>query len=412
MQSYSRAKWACYVGNITQAVTCNVPPLLFLTFHSLYGISYSLLGLLVLVFFFSQLAIDFAFSFFSHKFNIQKTVRFMPILAVVGLALYAILPMLFSNYTYLGLVIGTIVFAVSSGLAEVLVSPTIAAIPSDNPEREMSKLHSIYAWGAVGVILVGTLFLLFFEATSWPYLILLCTLPPLVCAILFCTSKLPPMETPEKVSGVVEHLKKKELWLCFLAIFLGGASECTMAQWSSSYLEKAIGLPKIWGDVFGVALFSMALGLGRTLYAKYGKNAEKILFLGAIGATACYLTAALTNIAILGLVACAFTGFCVSMLWPGSLIIASERIPTGGVFLYAMMAAGGDLGASAGPQLVGVITDGIAASTGGVNLASTLGITVEQLGMKCGMLLGMLFPLVAIFLYLHLLRTRKKKTLS
>ena len=412
MQSYSRAKWACYVGNITQAVTCNVPPLLFLTFHSLYGISYSLLGLLVLVFFFSQLAIDFAFSFFSHKFNIQKTVRFMPILAVVGLGLYAILPMLFSNYTYLGLVIGTIIFAVSSGLAEVLVSPTIAAIPSDNPEREMSKLHSIYAWGAVGVILVGTLFLLFFEATSWPYLILLCTLPPLVCAILFCTSKLPPMETPEKVSGVLEHLKKKELWLCFLAIFLGGASECTMAQWSSSYLEKAIGLPKIWGDVFGVALFSMALGLGRTLYAKYGKNAEKILFLGAIGATACYLTAALTNIAILGLVACAFTGFCVSMLWPGSLIIASERIPTGGVFLYAMMAAGGDLGASAGPQLVGVITDGIAASTGGVNLASTLGITVEQLGMKCGMLLGMLFPLVAIFLYLHLLRTRKNKTLS
>lgn len=412
MQSYSRAKWACYVGNITQAVTCNVPPLLFLTFHSLYGISYSLLGLLVLVFFFSQLAIDFAFSFFSHKFNIQKTVRFMPILAVVGLGLYAILPMLFSDYAYLGLVIGTIVFAVSSGLAEVLVSPTIAAIPSDNPEREMSKLHSIYAWGAVGVILVGTLFLLFFEATSWPYLILLCTLPPLVCAILFCTSKLPPMETPEKVSGVLEHLKKKELWLCFLAIFLGGASECTMAQWSSSYLEKAIGLPKIWGDVFGVALFSMALGLGRTLYAKYGKNAEKILFLGAIGATACYLTAALTNIAILGLVACAFTGFCVSMLWPGSLIIASERIPTGGVFLYAMMAAGGDLGASAGPQLVGVITDGIAASTGGVNLASTLGITVDQLGMKCGMLLGMLFPLVAIFLYLHLLRTRKNKTLS
>ena len=411
MQSYSRAKWACYVGNITQAVTCNVPPLLFLTFHSLYGISYSLLGLLVLVFFFSQLTIDFVFSFFSHKFNIQKTVRFMPILAVIGLCLYAILPSIFPNHAYLGLVVGTIVFATSSGLAEVLISPTIAAIPSDNPEREMSKLHSIYAWGAVGVILVGTLFLLFFDSTSWPYLILLCTLPPLVCAILFCTSKLPSMETPEKVSGVLEHLKKKELWLCFLAIFLGGASECTMAQWSSSYLEKAIGLPKIWGDVFGVALFSMALGLGRTLYAKYGKNAEKILFLGAIGATACYLTAALTNVAVLGLVACAFTGFCVSMLWPGSLIIASERIPTGGVFLYAMMAAGGDLGASAGPQLVGVITDGIAASTGGVNLASSLGITVEQLGMKCGMLLGMLFPLVAIFLYLHLLRTRKNKTI-
>ena len=409
MHNYNRAKWACYVGNITQAVTCNVPPLLFITFHSLYEISYSLLGLLVLVFFFSQLGIDLIFSFFSHKFNIRKTVCAMPVLAVIGLTMYALIPLFFPNIAYLGLVLGTIIFAVSSGLAEVLVSPIVAAIPSENPEREMSKLHSIYAWGAVGVILVGTLFLLLFNASNWHYLILLCTLSPLVCAVLFFTSKLPPMDTPEKMSGVLEHLKKKELWLCVLAIFLGGASECTMAQWSSSYLEQALGIPKIWGDVFGVALFSMALGLGRTLYAKYGKNAEKILFLGAIGATACYLTAALTNLPLLGLFACAFTGLCVSMLWPGSLIIASERIPTGGVFLYAMMAAGGDLGASAGPQLVGVITDGIAASTAGTNLAQTLGITVEQLGMKCGMLIGMLFPLVAIFLYLHLLRTRKKK---
>ncbi len=407
--NYTRAKWACYVGNITQAITGNIPPLLFITFHNLYNISYTLLGLLVLVFFFSQLGIDLVFSFFAHKFNIRKTVCLMPVLAIVGLVLYALLPMAFPDYTYLGLVVGTIVFAVSSGLAEVLVSPTIAAIPSDNPEREMSKLHSIYAWGVVGAVLFGTVFLLIFKAVSWHYLVLLCALVPLTCAILFFTSEIPPMETPQKVEGIVEHLKMKELWLCFLAIFLGGASECTMAQWSSSYLEQALNIPKIWGDVFGVALFGLALGLGRTLYSKYGKNAEKILFLGAIGATACYLTAALTNIALLGLIACGLTGFCVSMLWPGSLIIASDRIPTGGVFLYAMMAAGGDLGASAGPQLVGVITDGIAASSGGINLAQTLGITVEQLGMKCGMLIGMLFPLMGIFLYLHLLRTRKKK---
>ena len=408
-QSYSRAKWACYVGNITQAITCNIPPLLFITFHNLYSISYTLLGLLVLVFFFSQLSIDLVFSFFAHKFNIPKTVCLMPVLAIVGLALYALLPKFFPDYAYLGLVIGTIIFAVSSGLAEVLVSPTIAAIPSDNPEREMSKLHSIYAWGVVGAVLFGTVFLLIFKAVNWHYLILLCALVPLICAILFFTSEIPPMETPQKAEGILEHLKMKELWLCFLAIFLGGASECTMAQWSSSYLEQAMNIPKIWGDIFGVALFGLTLGLGRTLYAKYGKNAEKILFFGAIGATACYLTAALTNIPLLGLIACGLTGLCVSMLWPGSLIIASERIPTGGVFLYAMMAAGGDLGASAGPQLVGVITDGIAASKGGVSLAQSLGITVEQLGMKCGMLIGMLFPLMGIFLYLHLLRTRKKK---
>ena len=225
--SFKRAKWACYIGNVTQAVTGNVPPLLFITFHKLYGISYSLLGLLVLVFFFSQLAIDLIFSFFSHKFNIRKTVCMMPIFAMVGLVIYALFPMFLPDYTYIGLVIGTIIFAVSSGLAEVLVSPLVAAIPSDNPEREMSKLHAIYAWGVVGIVLFSTIFLLLFQSESWHYLVLICTLLPLVCAILFFTSEIPPMETPQKVSGVLEHLKKKELWLCVLAIFLGGATECT-----------------------------------------------------------------------------------------------------------------------------------------------------------------------------------------
>ena len=228
--SYKRAKWACYVGNITQAVTCNMPALLFITFHKLYGISYSLLGLLVLVFFISQLFIDLIFSFFSYKFNIRTTVCLTPVLAIVGLSLYALLPMFFEEYAYIGLIIGTLVFAMSAGLAEVLISPIIAAIPSENPDAEMSKLHSIYAWGAVGVILFGTTFLLLFQSTSWHYLVLLCALPSLVCAILFFTCKLPPMDTPEKISGVLEHLKKKELWLCVFAIFLGvfnnGDAEC------------------------------------------------------------------------------------------------------------------------------------------------------------------------------------------
>ncbi len=58
----------------------------------------------------------------------------------------------------MGLVIGTVIFSASSELAEVLISPVIAAIPSDNPEREMSKLHSIYAWGVVGIVIVSTSF--------------------------------------------------------------------------------------------------------------------------------------------------------------------------------------------------------------------------------------------------------------
>lgn len=407
--NYQRVKFGCYATNISMSVVGNLSPVLFITFRQLYGISYSLLGLLVLVNFFTQLTIDLIFSFFSHKFNIPKTVKFTPVITILGLLIYALYPFMFPNSVYLGLVLGTIVFSCSSGLSEVLISPTIAAIPSENPEREMSKLHSIYAWGVVAVVLVSTLFLLFIGQEYWQWLALGFILIPLIAFCLFAGSKLPAMATPERVSGAVAFLKDKKLWLCFFAIFLGGAAECTMAQWSSGYLEQALRIPKVWGDIFGVALFALALGLGRSMYAKYGKHIEKILFLGAIGASICYFACAVVDIPLIGLLACALTGFCVSMLWPGCLIVASDKFPQGGVFIYAMMAAGGDMGASVGPQLVGVVADGVIASQTGGEVATRLGLTAEQLGMKVGMLVGMLFPLVGIFLFLALWRAKKKE---
>ncbi|MBQ8374081.1 MAG: MFS transporter [Clostridia bacterium] len=406
--NFKRVKFACYTANVTMSIIGNLSPLLFITFRSLYGISYSLLGLLVLVNFFTQLSIDLIFSFFSHKFNIPKVVKFMPLLTIFGLLIYAIAPFFCpKDFVYIALLIGTVFFSASSGLAEVLISPVIAAIPAENPDHEMSKLHSVYAWGVVAFVLFGTLFLLIFGQQSWQWLTLILIAVPLVAFFAFSGSELPKMQTPERFSGAIQFLKRKELWLCVIAIFLGGASECTMAQWCSGYLEQAIGIPKIWGDIFGMALFSLALGLGRSLYAKFGKNVEKILFLGAIGATVCYLTAALSGVAILGLNACALTGFCVSMLWPGSLIAASDRIPDGGVFLYAMMAAGGDLGASVGPQLVGVVTDAVSANAAFADLAQTIGLSAEQLGMKAGMLVGTVFPLLAILVYFLVLKGKR-----
>lgn len=158
-----------------------------------------------------------------------------------------------------------------------------------------------------------------------------------------------------------------------------------------------------------MALFGAALGLGRSLYAKFGKDVGRVLFFGAIGATVCYVTAAITSVPVLGLIACALTGFCVSMLWPGNLVVASERYPAGGVFIYAMMAAGGDLGASVGPQLIGLITDSVSASGYFAEVALSFGITAEQLGMKMGMLVGALFPLAAIFVYWIIWRGEKKR---
>ena len=408
-KGFGRLKAACYTTNVTMSVITNLAPILFLTFRELYGISYSLLGLLVLINFFTQLTVDLIFSFFSHKFNIPLAIKLTPAIAFSGLLLFAAAPVLFPHNVYLGLVLGTILFSASGGFGEVLISPVIAAIPADDPERELSKLHSIYAWGVVFFVIVATLLLLVLGHENWQLVSLIFALVPLTATLLFAGVKIPKMETHARVSGVLHLFKNRALWLCVLAIFLGGASECIMAQWSSGYLEMALGIPKIWGDIFGVAVFSAMLGLGRSLYGKYGTRVEKILLLGAVGACACYLVAALCPIPFIGLLACALTGLCASMLWPGSLIVGSERFPTSGVFIFAMMAAGGDLGASVGPQLLGIVADAVSASSLGMELASKLSLSAEQVGMKAGMLVGALFPLCAIFVYVKLYRDALKR---
>lgn len=398
-KNYTTLKYACYTGNISMAVIVNLSPLLFLTFRSLYGISYSLLGFLVLINYVTQLTIDIVFSFFSHKFNISKSIKITPILTFAGLCIYSLWSYLFPDMVYVGLVIGTILFSASSGLCEVLLSPIIASIPSDDPDGEMSKLHSVYAWGVVGVVILSTLFLLLVGNHHWQWLALFFLIIPICSFILFSSSEIPDIPTPQKSSQALGFLKSKGVLVCAAAMFLGGASECVMAQWCSGYLEKALSIPKTWGDIFGVALFALMLGLGRSLSTKICKTISKILFVGGIGATVCYLVAAVSSVSLIGLIACALTGLFVAMMWPGTLIIASDKYPESGVLIYALMAASGDCGASVGPQLVGVVTDFAVANKTFVEMASYLNLSPDQLGLKLGMLTGMIFPLLSIPVY-------------
>lgn len=396
MINYNRLKWAAYTANLSMSVVACLSPLLFVTFRTLYGISFTKLGLLVLINFLTQLCIDLMLSFIPHKFNIKKTVRLIPVLVTVGLLIYAVFPFVFPNHVYIGLLIGTVIFSASSGFNEVLANPLILSIPSDNPDKEISKLHAVYPWGVVGVIIIGTAFLFFVGSQNWQWLAMLFLLIPITSTILFFSTDMPEIETPQKASGIGSLLKNKTLWLCVIAIFFGGAAEMTMTQWCSAYLEKSMGVPKIWGDLLGMALFALFLGLGRTIYTARGKNISRVLILGSLGAFLCYITAAVAGNAVVGIIACVFTGFCVSMLWPGSILVSSEHFKNGGVFIFAMMASGGDLGAALGPQLLGVVTDKAMTLPAVAELATRLSLTAEQLSMKIGILSGAIFPLLAI----------------
>ncbi len=398
--NFRRTKLTCYFTYPALASIFFLPPILFYTFRQMYGISYTLLGTLVLVNFCTQMVIDLIFTFFSKHFNPHKAIRTMPLLTAVGLVAYAVIPWLFPQYAYIGLLIGTFIFSVSAGLCEVLLSPTVAALPSDNPERDMSTLHSLYGYGAAGVVVVSTVFLQVFGTENWMYLTLLLAILPVICFILFQISPLPEFPVSQAITEGNGKKKRAGLILCAACIFLGSAAENTMSNWISVYMESALRLPKILGDTLGLTCFTLLLAFTRTWYAKYGKNIFKTLMLGMVGAVMCYIAAGVSSSAVVAIVACMLTGFCTSMLWPGTLILMEDRFPNPGVAAYALMAVGGDFGASVAPQGMGMIVDGVTASPWAGALGEKLSLTAEQIGIKTGMLAGALFPIFGICILL------------
>ena len=288
----------------------------------------------------------------------------------------------------------------------MLLSPMIAAIPSDNPQRDMSLLHSLYAFGTFTMIIISTVFLKFFGTNNWMYLIIFLACLPLIAAVLFMISPIPDMNNESAIKNSFGNTKCRTigLALCVACIFFGSCAENAMTNWISTYMENALGISKVIGDIFGAAAFAILLGIARISYAKFGKNIMRTLLISMIGATVCYLVAGLSPNVIISFIACIMTGFCTSMLWPGTLIMMEENIPHAGVAAFALMAAGGDLGASFSPQFLGVVVDKVSVSNFAVNLGNSLNISAEQVGLKIGMLVTALFPIIGIAVVLAIMR--------
>ena len=410
--NYKRTRFSCFFAYLAMSSIFVLPPMLFITFHEMYGISYTLLGTLVLVNFCTQLSIDLIFTFFSRLFNIRLTVRIMPLLTTLGLLIYTLLPNLFPDSAYLGLVIGTVIFSVAAGLCEVLLSPLVAAIPSEHPEKDMSLLHSLYGWGVVSVVLLSSIFFFLFGTENWMILTLFWAALPLIAALLFWTSPIPDMDIQSADQEKRKGQRGRTIVLCVICIFLGSAAEHTMTNWISGYMENALQLPKAVGDMLGLAIFALLLALCRVAYAKFTPSISKTLLISMMGAVVCYLIAGLADHVILSFAACIFTGLFTSMLWPGTLILMEEIVPSPGIAAYALMAAGGDFGASVAPQLMGIVVDKVAASGFARELSASSAMSAEEIGLKIGMLIAAVFPLLGTLLLLYIRRGIKRGNLS
>lgn len=391
-KNYKKTLTACYLGFITQAIAANFAPLLFLKFHNEYNIPLGKIALISTVFFLAQLVVDVLCSYFADRIGYRKCVIASEVCSAMGLIGLAFLPELLPN-PLAGIIVSVMIYAVGSGLIEVLCSPIVEACPFDHKEAAMSLLHSFYCWGSVGVILLSTIFFAVFGINSWKWLACIWALIPLYNIYNFAAC---PIEHPAddgKGMKIRNLLQAPLFWLSIILMVCAGASELSMAQWASAYTESALGLSKAMGDLAGPCMFAVTMGISRVIFGKYGSKLDLMKFMAGSGCLCllCYVAASISDNPVLGLIGCIMCGFSVGIMWPGTISICSGHLPDGGTAMFALLAMAGDLGGAFGPGLVGNVTQ-----NAGNNL-------------KKGMLVGCIFPLVLILSLLILIKLRKTK---
>lgn len=407
--TYRMTKLACYGAIISQAIQNNLPALLFVVFQQQYGISYEMLGRLILMNFVTQLCVDMISIRLAEKFGYRACLIGGQSCIVVGLVLLSVLPMVMPPY--IGLSIAVILMAVGGGIAEVLVSPTIEAMPGNEKAAAMSMLHSFYCWGQVATVLGSTLLLFVIGRNAWQVLPLCWVIVPACAALLFVRAPFAPVVGGEGGGMKLGTLLRTPAFLVAMLIMVcAGASELVMSQWASTFAEKALGVSKVIGDLAGPCMFAVLMGLGRMLYGRLGSRLplKKCLMGCALLCVACYLTAALSGNPVAALAGCAVCGFSVSIMWPGALSMSAARFPAAGTALFAILAVMGDLGCSVGPWLAGLASDGVQAAPHLAQFATQTGLTAEQLGLKAGLLLGTVFP-VTLFVSTMFVREKSVK---
>ena len=378
-KNYKKTLIACYLGFITQAISANFAPLLFLMFKDTYGISFEMIALVPMIFYLTQLLVDLVAVKFADIIGYRTCVVASQVVSAAGLLLMAFLPDILPN-PFIGILISVVLYAIGSGLIEVLLSPIVEACPFENKAGVMSLLHSFYCWGAVGVVLGSTLFFAIFGMAYWQILTVIWAVVPLLNIFIFLSCPIERLVEDGEGLRIGQLLRLPLFLLMIVLMICVGASEATMNQWASAFTESALGVSKTVGDLAGPCLFAVFMGLSRMFYGKKSEKLDltKVMLGCGLLCVVCYLLAALSPIPIIGLIGCALCGLSVGIMWPGTISISSQKCPKGGTAMFAFLALAGDLGAAVGPTMVG----GIADAAGG--------------DLKTGLLFATLFPIVMI----------------
>lgn len=385
------------MAHITGAIINNFAPLLFVIFQTDYNVTTIQLSHIISANFGIQLVVDFLSSGLVDKIGHRRVMITALLMSLLGLVFMGILPGLISPFT--GIMLSVLFYATGSGLLEVMVSPTIEALPSDTKTSDMSILHSFYCWGSMLVIIVSTLFFKLLGTAMWKCLSILWAIVPLVTILMFTKVPIVPFGEEGESLPIRKIFSGRMFRLFFLVMLCAGASELAMSQWASFFAEKGLGVSKTLGDLLGPCMFAFAMGVSRLWLGKYGERVDtfNVLPIAGLICVCGYLITVFAKNPIVSLLGCGIVGLGSAVMWPGALSLAAKYCSEGGVALFGLLAMGGDVGCTVGPKLVAEVSRGL---------------SIYGSPIKAGLLASIAFPSALMILVFVLKKLSKQKKLS
>ena len=363
--NFRMTKFVCYIGFVVQAIINNFLPILFVCLQDNYGLNYEKLARLIVVNFGAQMCVDLLTPKITKHLGYRATAFLSQFTASLGLVMMAVLPNIMAN-KYLAISISAVMYACGSGLMEVVLSPMVEILPSDNKRGTMQILHSFYCWGQAFTIIGTTVLIGLLGSKNWSFVPLVWAIIPLINA--FCFLKVPIITPPadQKLASLGSLLKRRQFRGYMIMMLCAGAAEITMAQWASLFAQRGLGVSKVIGDLAGPCAFALFMASGRVIY---GINAKKIDFKKAMltlsfFSTVCYLGVAITGNPVLSLCFCAVCGLTVSIFWPAIYSQGAIDFCDGGMVMYSVFAMCGDVGCALGPWILGIVADNFGLNLG------------------------------------------------
>lgn len=355
--TYKHTRIGCYINFFSDAVDNVLLGLLFTTLAAEFDIGIVRLAAISSIVFGVQAVLIPVASLMTNKIGFRKMAVAMQLFNFIGVAGLGVFPYIFPS-PFIGLSIAAVFFATGNSICEAINNPMFEALPLENKDAEMNRLHSVFSFGQVIVILVSTLFFVTIGREHWQYLAILFALVSLVNLFIFLKAPLGELVEETNRTPLGKIISQKLFIILIIILICNGPVEMCMANWTSLFAEQGLHVSKTVGDLLGPCLFAVGMGISRLFYGVKGAkiNLEKAMIYCGFVCFLGYVVVVFSPIPLLSLIGCGIVGIATGIICPGCVCILAKSFPTGGIPMFGVMILFQYLGNTVTNNMIGNVT--------------------------------------------------------